>query len=84
MGFHPTDVWQFWQGILRLPCGLRETDCGRFWPGLSAEVPHSSAHSTATANRNLANEPQSPKGVPPSSQTEMQFWGHVSAALDAQ
>src|SRR6266576_738431 len=26
MGFHPTEVWQFWQGILRLPCGLRETD----------------------------------------------------------
>jgi hypothetical protein len=26
MGFQPTDVWQFWQGMLRLPCGLRETD----------------------------------------------------------
>ena len=29
MGFHPLKVWQFWQGMLRLPCGLRELadDC---------------------------------------------------------
>lgn len=24
IGFQPSTVWQFWQGIFRLPCGLRE------------------------------------------------------------
>ena len=26
MGFHPVEVWQFWHGIFRLPCGLCVTE----------------------------------------------------------
>jgi len=82
MGFHPTEVWQFWQAMFRLPCGLRESDrCRSPWPKLGAAIPISSAQTTATAKRNFAIEPQSPKGVATSSQREMHFWGHVPAAF---
>jgi hypothetical protein len=55
MGFHPTEVWQFWQGMLRLPCGLRETDPldWLFPRGTSAPV---ASHMQAATSHTFASE----------------------------
>jgi len=52
MGFHPLRVWQFWQGMLRLPCGLRVVadDCG--WPPGSFP-PGKIARAITKCNRNV-------------------------------
>jgi hypothetical protein len=41
MGFHPSSVWQFWQGTLSGPCGLRVVawDCACPYVAFCAKTP---------------------------------------------
>jgi hypothetical protein len=55
MGFHPTEVWQFWQGIVRLPWGLRETEPLDWLFPRGARAPAASQTQAATSNT-FANE----------------------------
>ena len=41
IGFHPIDVWQFWQGTSSAPCGLRLLANG-VWA--KAEIQHNKAN----------------------------------------
>lgn len=55
MGFQPTEVWQFWQGMLRLPCGLRETE-PLVWPAAWRTRANAANQRQAAAINVFANE----------------------------
>src|ERR1700745_1562769 len=51
MGFHAVDVWQFWQGMLRLPCGLRvpEGACANALPAVAENANIKTANNLRTS-----------------------------------
>ena len=81
MGFQPTEVWQFWHGMLRLPCGLRETLCPFAWLYPEIAMPqtiHNRAHAVTHTRALREVRPKFPTTL---SQSEKHLRCHESSGI---